>query len=389
MLITSELAHPIIEQIAKVAGHSINIMNPEGVIVASSDSGRISQMHQGAREVMKMKSERVIYPSECENLIGTKPGVNLPILLHHECIGTVGITGDPNEVYNIARIVKIAVEALLQQNFLHDQLRYKRKVIEEWAFDLINPKFTSFVNLEERAQFLKIDTEQICTMFLIEIDGLNPKTATSQQLLEKQNHILQFISVHFTPLFIAPTGKDQFFMAFPAKNNNDLIEIQHLANQIYEKLVNKQLDIRIGIGTSEKTILGYRESYHGALHSLQMINKLQYPQKVMHISEWGVARILDKIPKEFIETYLNEFPILNNHSLSSELQETLEIFLDLDLSVEQTSKRLNVHRNTVAYRLDKVKQLYGLNPRSFNDAVQLKILLFFLKISANHVTKIP
>jgi carbohydrate diacid regulator len=380
MLITSGLAHPIIEKIAKVAGHNINIMNHEGVIVASSDSERIDQVHQGAIEVMKMASERVIYPSESENLTGTKPGVNLPILFNHECVGTIGITGDPNKVYNIAHIVKITVEALLQQNYLSEQLRYKRKMIEEWAFDLINTKFTNFVNLEERAQHLKIDTEQICTLLLIEIDGLNPKTATYEELSEKQNHILQLISVHFTPIFIAPTGKDQFFMAFPAKNNNDLEQIRRLAHQIYEKLVSEQLDIRIGIGTPQKTVQGYRESYHNALHSLQMIKKLQHSKKIMHISEWGIIRILDKIPNEFMDIYLNEFPTLTTPSLHSELLETLETFLDLDLNVEQTSKQLNIHRNTVAYRLDKVKQLCGLNPRSFNDAVQLKILLFFLKL---------
>jgi carbohydrate diacid regulator len=104
----------------------------------------------------------------------------------------------------------------------------------------------------------------------------------------------------------------------------------------------------------------------------------------MPIWEWGITRILDKIPKKFRDAYLNEFPTINNRRLDPELQETLETFLDLDLNIELTSKQLNVHRNTVAYRLDKVKQLCGLNPRSFNDALQLKILLLFLQLNSNH-----
>jgi carbohydrate diacid regulator len=388
MLITSEIAQPIVQQIAKVVGHNINIMNHDGVIVASSDPERINKVHQGAIEVMETKNERIIYPSECGNLFGTKPGVNLPIFFNDECIGTVGITGDPKEVYNIARIVKITVEALLQQNYLSNQLRYKRNMIEEWAFDLINPKFTNFVDLEERAQFLKINTEQICTIFLIEIDDLTNKTVGYKQISEKQDRILQLMSVHFTPFFIAFTRKHQFIMAFPAEKNNDLLNIRSLANRIYEKLLNEHLDILIGIGTPKKKVMGYRESYLEALQSLQLINMLNYSKKVMHIREWGITRILDKIPKEFRDAYLNEFPTLSNRRLDSELQETLETFLDLDLNIELTSKQLNVHRNTVAYRLDKVKQLCGLNPRSFNDALQLKILLLFLQLNSNHITTI-
>jgi carbohydrate diacid regulator len=383
MQITHELAQPIIKQITSVVGHNINIMNHDGVIVASSDSQRINVVHQGAKEVMEMKSERIIYPSESGNLIGTKPGVNLPILLHHHCIGTVGITGDPGDVYNIARIVKITVEALLQQNYLNDQLRYKRKIIEQWVFDLINQNFTNFNDLTDRAHFLNIDVEKLCTIFLFEIKELPHNAPFYKKLSEKQNHILQVVGLYFSPFFITYINENQFIAAFPANINNGLNETMQLANRVYKKLSNEYLDIRIGIGTPQKTVIGYRESYLEALHSLQMINKLHYPKKIMHINEWGITKLLDTIPKEYKDTYLEEFPTLNQQCLDSELQSTLEIFLNLNLSIELTSKKLKVHRNTVTYRLDKIKQLCGLNPRSFNDAVQLKILLFFLKTRSN------
>ncbi|MGG1575367.1 CdaR family transcriptional regulator [Fictibacillus sp. NRS-1165] len=383
MLITSELAQPIIGKIAKVAGRNINIMDADGVIVASSDPERIHQVHQGAIEVMEMKSERLIYPSECGNLMGTKPGVNLPILYLNECIGTVGITGDPKEVYNIASIVKITVEALLQQHYLSGQLNQKRKVIQEWALDLVNPHFTNFIDLEKRAEFLKMNTVQLCTFVLVEVGDFTNKTSIYDELSEKQERILQLMSLYFTPHFISFIGKDQFMMAFQDKNNHDLIKIRHLSERIYKKLRNEHFDVCIGIGTSKKTIIGYRESYKEASQSIKIIKKLNYPKKVMHIHEWGITRILDKIPEEFMNSYFNEFSHHSSSYLDSELQDTLEMFLDLDLNVELTSKQLNVHRNTVNYRLDKVKQLWGLNPKRFNDAVQLKIFLFFLKINEN------
>jgi carbohydrate diacid regulator len=385
MFITSELAQPIVERIAKVVDRNINIMNAEGAIVASSDSERIHQVHQGAIEVMKMKSERVIYPSECGNLRGTKPGVNLPILYLGECIGTVGITGDPIEVYNIASIVKITVEALLQQHYLSGQLSQKRKFVEEWTLDLINPNFTNFIDLEKRAQFLKLDIEQLCTFLVVEIGDFTDKTYLYEELTEKQEHLLQLMGLYFTPLFVSFIRKDQFVMVFQDTYNNDLAKIRDFSERIFEKLRKEHLDVCIGIGTARKSIMGYRESYQEASQSVQLIKKLNHNKKVMHIREWGVIRILDKIPKEFMNTYLDELLGQGPFGLDSDIKETLEMFLDLNLNIELTSKKLNVHRNTITYRLDKVKQVWGLNPKCFNDAVQLKILLLFLKISENRI----
>lgn len=383
MIITSELAQPIIEQIYKVLGHNINIMNNEGLIVASSDSERINQIHQGAVEVMEIKSERVIYPSENGKLIGTKPGVNLPIFFQQECIGTVGITGDPKEVYNTATIVKITVESLLQQNYLSNQLGYKRKALEEWALDLINPNFTNFSDLEERSRFLKINTKQECSIFLLDTGEITQGNSTKMWLSKKQDRILQLCSLHFAPLLITYISESMILMAFPTSSNKDLIETNHFANKIHNKLSHEFLNLCIGIGTSEKSVIGYRVSYLAALHSLQIIKKLHHNKKVMHINDWGIIKILDTIPEKIRETYLSEFPYLCNCQLELQLQDTLGMFLNSNLSVEITSNKLNIHRNTVTYRLDKIMHLCGLNPRNFDDAIQLKILLLFLKFRSN------
>jgi carbohydrate diacid regulator len=382
MILTSKLAQPIIEQIYKVLGHNINIMNNEGIIVASSDSERISQIHQGAIEVMKMKSERVVYPSENGKLIGTKPGVNLPVFFQQECIGTVGITGDPNEVYNTARMVKITVESLLHQKYLSNQLGYKRKALEEWVLDLINPNFSNLSNLEERAHFLKINTIQECAIFLFDTGEITQNNSTNIRLSKKQDRILQLFSVHFAPLLITFITKSIIFMVYPINPNKDFIETHHLANQIHKKFSHEFLNLRIGIGTSGKTVMGYRASYLEAMHSLQLMKTLNHPKKILHIHDWGIIKILDTIPEEIRESYLEEFPSLSKE-MDLELRDTLEMFLSSNLSVDITSKQLNIHRNTVTYRLDKIKHLYGLNPRNFDDAVQLKILLLFIKFQSS------
>lgn len=157
MIITSELAQPIVNKMMRVVDHNINIMNHEGIIVASGDRKRLQQKHQGAIEVIQLKRERIIYVADTSHLAGTQPGVNLPINFGNEIIGTVGITGDPTKVYKISHIVKVTVESLIQQQYLSDKLRYRQKAIEEWFFDLINPNFTDEEELKTRTAFLNLD----------------------------------------------------------------------------------------------------------------------------------------------------------------------------------------------------------------------------------------
>ncbi|MBA3062134.1 MAG: PucR family transcriptional regulator, partial [Atribacteria sp.] len=57
------------------------------------------------------------------------------------------------------------------------------------------------------------------------------------------------------------------------------------------------------------------------------------------------------------------------------LLETLQGFFDNNLSITQTAKALFVHRNTLLYRLGRVKKITGLDPKKFDDAVQLRLAL--------------
>ena len=86
------MAQAIVEEIEPVIDESINIMDSDGIIVASTNVSRLGQYHGGAhRVVLERLPELTIefdgqYP-------GSLKGVNFPIVVHDETIGVVGITG--------------------------------------------------------------------------------------------------------------------------------------------------------------------------------------------------------------------------------------------------------------------------------------------------------
>lgn len=59
----------------------------------------------------------------------------------------------------------------------------------------------------------------------------------------------------------------------------------------------------------------------------------------------------------------------------NELIRTIKLFFENDLNLSETSKCSFLHRNTLVYRLEKIRKITGLNLRKFNDAVDFKIIL--------------
>jgi hypothetical protein len=98
---------------------------------------------------------------------------------------------------------------------------------------------------------------------------------------------------------------------------------------------------------------------------------------------WNVhlERLLNSIPESqrirYMEQVINRTDLL----LESEIVTTLETYFEMNCNVSDTAKKLFIHRNTLLYRLDKLKQDTGLDVRLFRDAVLVKIILLLYKVT--------
>ena len=74
-------------------------------------------------------------------------------------------------------------------------------------------------------------------------------------------------------------------------------------------------------------------------------------------------------------------------SLDQETLFTIQRFFENNLNVSETSRGLFVHRNTLVYRLEKIKKLTGLDLREFDDAIVFKVALMVKKYLSNNPAK--
>ncbi|MEI3605212.1 sugar diacid recognition domain-containing protein [Pseudogracilibacillus sp. SE30717A] len=374
MIITTDIARPIVDQIMKAIDYNITIMNHKGIVVASTNAKQIDKPHLGALKALELKSKSITEPINSELTDFTEIEVNVPIEVNNEIVGVVGITGNSDCIDKFIHMIKITVETLLEQQVMIEQLRFKRTALEEWVQNIIDTDYHNIPILESKAEYFNIDITISCCVFAIEIKDFNQAVFDFETLHQNEARIIKMLRMYFPYSFFATfLGKDRFIIGLPEKNKKDMERFVEVGREINRQLEQEGLTSYIGIGSASEGILGYRSSYLEALQSIDILKQVRSKDKVAHINEWGILRLLAQIPSDFRCLYLDQFS-KRMPALSSELEETLVVYLENELNIKETAVILHIHRNTLIYRLDKIKELWGLDPRSFHDAVKLQVI---------------
>jgi carbohydrate diacid regulator len=129
--------------------------------------------------------------------------------------------------------------------------------------------------------------------------------------------------------------------------------------------------VSIGIGRYHPRVAGIAASYRDARAALSLGNRINGPGRVHCLDELGLAAFL-AVEDERIKADLAHY-LLSPLDRQTELLETLDAFFASDCSPAATTQRLHIHRNTLTYRLAKITALTGLDPRRFDDAVQIRL----------------
>lgn len=94
-----------------------------------------------------------------------------------------------------------------------------------------------------------------------------------------------------------------------------------------------------------------------------------------------LERLLGSIPEAQRIRYMEQMMSRSDVLFEPEIMTTLETYFHMNCNVSDTAKKLFIHRNTLLYRLDKLKQDTGLDVRLFRDAVLVKLILLLYKVT--------
>jgi carbohydrate diacid regulator len=356
-MLTREIANSIVKETALKLKRNINIMNNQGVIMASCDHTRIDDIHEGALEVLKNGETLKITEGERTKWRGAQPGVNLPIVFQDKIVGVLGITGNPDDLADLGEIVKMTTELMIKQEYIYSQLEWKQRtkdmIIEELL--KISPNFD---NIERGLNLLN---SNLTPPFITLVIQMSERTVPNQTLISRLENII---------------GKDHGILGF-INVNRILIgfsgitykELSRVAEEIVRNFNRFNLKFRIGISTEFDSLEKFSQSYLDCDLALTISNPKEV---IIYYADIESKALIFQLNKEVAERFSKR--VL--HETLIKYKDTLDCFFNNDFNIQQTAEELFIHRNTLIYRLNKIVEDTGYNPRHFRDSVTLQLAMW-------------
>ena len=158
-------------------------------------------------------------------------------------------------------------------------------------------------------------------------------------------------------------------------------ELYKIAHQIEEAIAEElHVKVVIGIGTIVGHIRELARTYKEAQVAIEVGKVFDTEKSIINYENLGIGRLIYQLPTTLCEMFLQEVFKKNPiDALDQETLFTINKFFENNLNVSETARKLFVHRNTLVYRLEKIKKLTGLDLREFDDAITFKVALMVKK----------
>lgn len=161
----------------------------------------------------------------------------------------------------------------------------------------------------------------------------------------------------------------------------DLRKIKELVLSMIETVESnvKNVTLVAGIGKHYEHIIDVHNSYFEAQSTLSIMEDASSEKIVAHYEDFMLKHFLHRNidPKEmerFVKEVLGNI-ITYDLEHQSELVETLEIWVNNQLNTAQAARELFVHRNTMLYRINKIKELLQLDLNQLEDVLSIQLAL--------------
>ena len=244
----------------------------------------------------------------------------------------------------------------------------------------IQPIKTNSSSADSEEEALKAALRGQADLPLLSGFGLKDRAKRCAILL----HLSQHTEISFLRELIPLDGKDRIVMT---DNGNAVIlvntdrktenEIREFAAAAAETVENEAgINCFAGIGRITESIADISGSYSDAETAISIGIRYRIPGRVFSFSELTLERLTDAIPDEEASELKKEIiPDRCEKLFTEDILETIRAFFLNDLNLSTTARQLYIHRNTLIYRMEKIRKVTGLDLRKFEDAVIFRILM--------------
>jgi carbohydrate diacid regulator len=375
-------------KLAEVLHAHVSVCNDQDLIVASTVRDYVGRLHGSLADDLNGTGTCVPFPHPVGSFIGK--------VVIHDGHRESGLS---------PRLTGALVEMVVNQVATAEWLPAQTELKNKFVYDLLHGRLDDEESIIREGQILGMDFTQPRAVMLVDISGAIPtpnldgsdEPGNSQYLRTRQlAHIAISSIVGFFELpddtVCAHIGGGEVVVlkavsaqtlrrwadtpeeGGPADSWVDLIALRRAATALASRLARDMgLPVPIGIGRFHGRSRGLIRSYEDARIALNVGRKFYGDDGVYSIDALGLLAFVsgaDERTKQDLAQHLL-YPLDGEPDLLA----TLAAFFEQQCCASTTASGLSIHRNTLNYRLSKIAGLVGLDPRNFDDAIQLRIAL--------------
>ena len=338
----------------------IGVIDSTGTVIACSELSVIGKKREVAASEISLQPDAVFRLEGCTYRVLSTFGSHFDF--------AVFVQGEDDAAASLCTFASIALNGAKQS---HDEKYDKATFIKNIILDNILPG-----DIYVRSRELHFAGDIPYAVFLIRQDD-----RTDLAVID----ILQNIFPDRQHDFIISVSETDIALVKEIKKGVDIKELLVIAKTI-EETMNAELYIRtvIGVGTVAGHLRDLAASFKAAQVAIEVGKVFDTEKSIIAYENLGIGRLIYQLPTTLCEMFLSEVFKKNTiDSLDSETIYTINKFFENNLNVSETSRKLFVHRNTLVYRLEKIKKLTGLDLREFDHAIIFKVALMVRKYLAS------
>ena len=351
---SNRLFQSVIYQMKDAFDRVIGVIDENGVVISCSDLGKMGESRQGVAEELAFSTEFVATSGYTYRYMGAG----------QKCEYIVFIEGEDKMAEKMSKLLAVSLGNIKN---LYDERYDKGSFIKNIILDNILPS-----DIYIKSKELHFNTEELRVVFLIKFFG-----KTDMMPFE----MLQNMFPDKSKDYVISVGEHDIVLVKELKAGTDMKEVEMMATNIADTLSSEfYTKVVIGVSTIVENIKDLAKAYQEAQVALEVGKVFETEKNIISYENLGIGRLIYQLPTTLCEMFLQEvFKKGSLESLDRETLMTIQCFFENNLNVSETSRKLFVHRNTLVYRLEKIRKLTGLDLREFEHAITFKVALMVRK----------
>ena len=359
---SNRLFQTIIHQMKDIVGRTIGVIDENGIIIASSEVQKIGESRQKIKDELPYSTDTVAIDGYTYRFIGTQG--------KGECI--VFIEGDDAHATKMCQLISISLGNIKS---LYDDKYDKGSFVKNIILDNILPS-----DIYIKSNELHFNSEEKRCVLVIKFQGSSD--VPPYEIIER----------------LVPDKSKDYVISI---SEQDIVVVKEVSEEATGEAVERFAQtllkdataesggkLLIGISSIVDNLKDLARAYKEAKISLEVGKVFDIERPIMSYENLGIGRLIYQLPTTLCEIFLQEvFKRGSLDSLDRETLMTVQSFFENNLNVSETSRKLYVHRNTLVYRLEKIRKLTGLDLREFDHAVTFKVALMVKKYLTSKPTK--